>query len=69
MPNRQVPAGGRAWKLQSVCQFSANSGAVSWAVRLMAMTWSRPAIGAMNGSSPKPPNAIVNRSRSSSDIG
>ena len=24
-----MPAGGRSWKLQSVCQFSANSGAVS----------------------------------------
>ena len=40
IPYRQVPAGGRAWKLQSVCQFSANSGDVSSASRLIAITCS-----------------------------
>ena len=55
MPYRHVPSGGRTWKLQSVCQFSAKSGDVSSAARRIAMTCSRPGIGATNGSSPNGP--------------
>ena len=42
-----APAGGLAWKLQSLCQFSANNGEVSSALRCTAMTWLRPGMGAI----------------------
>ena len=65
---RQVPEGGAARKLQSLCQFSAKSGVSSSASRKIAAMCSRPSIGEKKGSSPKPPIARVKRSSASSSI-